>query len=492
MHITEEKIELLVYAPELIDENEKALIEIHLKECHLCMEYYQHTKNTFDNINLDLDQPPTSKDAELADRIYYGMRQEKRKLLAKNDTTIQVYDGNFQIIPQKKFLALRELGLLFKKRPILTGSFAIMSIAAIASLLFITLKNSPKDDNPVYAEIKAGILEVYNTNGKILWKKTVGNIPNGKLDEPINLENKDKKRYFSILDIDNDSQNEVLISGAKYNRLFASDSVYCFNSEGKLRWITSAGMFLNFGTVRWKHTTWNISDFFTIRSSGKNQLIVVAHDETYAPLIISKLDPRNGKVISSYYHCGWNFEKRAQIGDVGNDGNEEIIIGLTNNALRKAALLVLSPDELEGMSPADQNFYPPQNYRGKELYYIIFPISNFGHRFARDYSFVVYEMVIGEKEITINTNEAPGNYEVNGSLIYSFDKNMRVLGVIGSQAFNRTYDEEYKKGTLTKPRDLNYFKKLVNSVQYWDGDKFVNYYTMNKYFKLDYLPQNLP
>ena len=493
MHISEDKIELLALDPGNIDEIEKVQIEAHLKVCPLCYEYYITFKKTLEEINSNLEKPAELKDTELADRIFYGVRSDKKKFLGGNETNIQVYNGNYQVIQNEKSGFLAELKFFFRRRPILSSSFAIMTVAIIASLAFIIFKSTIKDDNPVYAETKSGILIVYNSSGEILWKKTVGNLPDRKLDQPLNYwYDKDRKTYFNIVDIDNDYKNEILLSGSKDNRLFAHDSLYCFDNRGILRWKTSAGKFINFGTERWKHTKWSITDFFTVKSFGKNQLIVIANDQTYAPLIISKINSMDGKIISSFYHCGWNFERRAKIFDINSDGNEEIILGLTNNAFRRAALLVLSPDKLNGFAPATDFFYPHNYYKGTELYYILFPISNFGQRYAIGYFFTVYEISIGEDGLTVNTNETPGNLNIEGSILYSFKRNLEVVSAIGSQEFNRKYDEEYKKGTFTEPRDLNYFKKLVDSVQYWDGDKFVNYHTMNKYYKLDSLPQNLP
>lgn len=492
MHISEDKIELLALDPGNIDEIEKVQIEAHLKVCPLCYEYYITFKKTLEEINSNLEKPAELKDTELADRIFYGVRPDKKKLLGGNETTIQVYNGNYQVIQNEKSGFLAELKFFFRRRPILSSGFAMMSITAIASLLFLTFNSFTKDDNPVYAETKAGIFEVYNSKGEVIWKKTVGNLPDRKLDQLLRYwYDKDLKTYFSILDIDNDNKNEVLLSGAMNNRLFAPDSLYCYEYNGNLRWVASAGKFIDFESDRWKHTRWNITDYFTVKSSGKKQLIVIAHDQTYAPLIVSKINPLDGIEISSYYHCGWNVSKKSEKHDLNNDGNEEIIIGLTNNAFRRSALLVLSPDNLEGMAPANEQFYPPTR-KGKELYYLIFPITNFAQKFAKSYQFAVNEMSVGEGGITINTTESPGNYNIDGSILYSFNKNLEIISAIGSQEFNRTYDEEYKKGTFSEPRDLNYFKKLVDSVNYWDGDKFVNYHTMNKYYKLDSLPQNLP
>jgi len=503
MHIEENKIAVLVFSPDMLDESEKDSMFAHINECGLCKEIFDATKNIYDDVITKTEDPATANDKEFAAKIYTNIKGEKNKSLTLKekllplsgsvvgDSAVEIYNGKTQIVEIRKTFSLQNIFYYVKRHPVVSGGFALVGALAFAFVI-MTYKGAIKNNNPVYADIKEGILKIYNSDGELLWKKTVGNIPDTKLDEPITEKNRFNKRYLSLLDIDNDNKNEVLISGATNDGLFTIDSLYCFESNGKLRWTTSAGKFTDFGTERWQHGRWHITDFFTVYSNGRNNLIVIANDAVYAPLIISKVDPGNGNVVSSYYHCGWNFEARAQKLDVNGDGNEEIIIGLTNNAYRKAALLVLSSDRLEGMSPANTDFYPSY-LKGKELYYILFPITNLGQKFARAYSFIVSDLYKSSKGITALTRECPGDPDLKECrIIYSFDNSLNVLNAIGSAEFNRNYDELYKKGAFTETKDSNYFQNLVDSVKYWDGDKFVSYHTMNKYYSTETLMPPLP
>ncbi len=477
MHIEETNLELFAYKPESFSVTEKEEILSHLDKCSLCRDIYNTYQNIYTGIDSAIGGQPDENDKELAEKIVNKFEgKQNLKLLTDEKTSVRIFDGKVEIVTKPKFFSLQNIYYLAKNYPVQFGSMVIVTALALAFLVNIVQKKSV-DDNPVFADVRNSALNIYNSSGDILWKKTSDGIPEVKSDVLLNWAS--QKRYVNIFDLDSDGKNEVLISGELYNKgVFKPDSLYCYESDGSRKWV-SYPEDISFAFVpKWKRTTWQIRDFFTIKTNKQNRLFVIANDVVYAMTIISEIDPNNGKVLASLYHSGWFMTDLPF--DINKDGSEEIFIGATSNDYQKPVLIVLKPSELKGALDKTEFFNQGKITKGNPLYYILFPVSDFGKYLSKSNSYNIYRIHKTDKGISLESEEAYTNGQLG--LVFSLDKDMNVINLIPTNPYQKQYDDLYKKGLFKQPLDSLYWKAIKDSILYWDGDKLVNYPTKNKYW----------
>ena len=78
----------------------------------------------------------------------------------------------------------------------------------------------------------------------MLWTKSAVGMPDGESGKEFAPT---FKHLISMFDIDGDGPKEIVIIGSS-NESFKYDSLYCFNSDGILRWRIGGGEPVLFGT----------------------------------------------------------------------------------------------------------------------------------------------------------------------------------------------------------------------------------------------------
>lgn len=484
LHIEENKIEMLILSPMSFSEIEKKDILLHLGKCNLCHEIYETYIKIYEDIHLRDLNDPTVNDEEIAKKIHAKFHQvNESKLLSENSEAVQIYNGKTEIVTRRKLFSLQNIFYFVKSYPAPSFGFVIVSALAIAFIVG-QVKNTIKDKNPVFADVKSGALNIYNNSWEALWKKAAYGIPELK-SEMLSDWGFPFKRHVNISDIDSDNKNEVLVSGDFTDKgLYRTDSLYCYNFDGTKRWVTGPENIHSGSIPNWKRTEWLIQDYLTINTRGNKRLFLVANDWTYALTLVSEIDPKNGQVLSSIYHSGWFFSDLLL--DLDNDGNDEIILSGTSNDYYRPVIMVLRAGGFKGAIDKSELLNPNDNHKGNALYYLLLPVTNYHQKYASSGVVELREIRKTDKGFTVITFEVqPKNVNGTFGLVYSFDKNMQIRNIIPTNWFQKQYNDLYEKGVFKEPLDSNYFQNLKNSILYWDGDKFVNYPTKNKYYTPD-------
>ena len=466
----------------MFNDAEKSEILAHINSCSVCKEIYDTYSNIYVDLAAGINRPGTANDEEIARRIYQRLsNSEERKLLSEKAATVQVYDGKTEIVEKPKMFSLQGLLYFFKRYPLQFGTFSLVSLLAIA-FLFVTIKKSVKDNNPVFADVKNGALNIYNSSGEILWKKTAYGIPELKSELLFGWWGIHLKRHVNISDIDSDNKNEVLVSGDFTTQgLFREDSLYCFNFDGTKRWVTGPEDTHSESIPNWKRTDWQIEDYFNVKVHNTKRLFVLANDRTYAMTIISEIDPTNGKALSSIYHSGWFLADLLE--DFDHNGMDEIVLGGTSNDYNRPVIMILQPGELNGALDKNELLALNSKNKGNALYYLLLPVTNYHEKISGTNVVEIRQLEKTDKGFIVTTQEANLENDPNTiGLVYSFDEKMQIRNIIPTNWFQKRYDDLYKKGVFKEPLDSTYFKNLKNSILYWDGDKLVNYPTKNKYW----------
>ena len=482
LHIEENKIEQFVLEPDVFNDTEKSEILAHINNCSSCKEIYDTYNNIYADLAAGINRPGTSNDEEIARRIYQRLsNSEERKLLSEKAATVQVYDGKTAIVERPKLFSLSNIYYFIKTYP--APAFGLLAITALALAFIIgQAKRTFKDENPVFCKMENYILTAYNNSGEILWKKDVYGIPNERIDSLINWMYGDK-RYINLLDIDGNGKNEVLISGRRgLNGIFKPDSLYCFNSDGSIRWIIGVeNQKFNYAP-NWKRTKWIIRDFFTAKTKHGNKLFLVANDDTYGTALVSSVNPKTGEITSTIYHSGW-FSSQIHF-DIDGDGEDEIVLGGTSSYQKPFIMILKTNNKLIGVMP---DFYNTQKryIKGNAEYYVLFRVSNLGKAVSVSGSYDIQELKrYTANGIMVSTQEVVSdNSNYKGlSLQYVLNNQMVVQYITPHVSFIKLYPELLKKHVVKEPLDSNYWKAMKDSVLYWDGDRFVNYPTKNKYW----------
>lgn len=482
LHIDENKIEQFVLEPEIFNYDEQNEILAHINSCSVCKEIYDTYNNIYADLSTDIKRPVTTNDEEIARRIYQRLSSsERRKPLSEKATTVQIYNGRTEIVEKRKTFSLTNIYYLVKTYPIHTFSFVVFAAFVIAFAVG-QIKSSLKDNNPYFVDVKNYKIIVYNKSAEILWTKTAAGIPKYQVDSLLSWVYP-TRRYLSLLDIDSNGKNVLLVSGYSTKAgFFQQDSVYCFNSDGSLRWVTSPEDSKFNYTPSWKRTKWIIRDFFTVKTKKGNKLFLIANDETYGGTVVSSVNPVNGKITSSIYHSGWmtcenNF-------DLDGDGNDEIILGGTSSFQKPFIMVLNSENNLKGVMP--DHFNTQKNpLKGNAEYYILFPVSDLGKTVSVSVSYDINEIKkFGNNGIEVATHEAINNDKDKRelSILYAFNNSLKVQYITPHVHFVKLYSELFEKHILKRQLDSTYWKAMKDSIQYWDGDKFVNYPTKNKYW----------
>ncbi|MCK9280974.1 MAG: hypothetical protein M0P71_10150 [Melioribacteraceae bacterium] len=478
MHIDDKILEKFVLMNDSFSSNEKEEILVHLEKCALCRDAFKTYQEIYTDFDEGLFEAPTENDKELADRIKRKLEgKDNQKLLSGNESAVKIYEGRAEIIRKPKIFTLPNIYFFVKNYPLVSFGFSLVASLAIAFLV-TTYQSSIKDMNPVSLDYKKGALQAFNKKGEMIWSKPTGSKSgNENIDSLMNWAGFAESRYINLLDIDGDGKNEVLLTRFGKSDTFKEGFIYCFNNDGTQRWIASPENTKYNYAPNWTRTSWRFDDFFTVKTKIGNKLFVVAHVLTYGGAIVSSLDPETGTVTSSIYHDG-NFSCQSHF-DIDNDGEDEIILGGTSS-YDKPVVVILKTDFLMGEMPGLKN--PQPEIKGNALYYIILPVSEMEMLVKSpsppNVALIIKTDVSG---FSVLANERFHLYNKTMQLPYVFDKSLKCIDVSMGNSYGYAYDDYLKDGTF-KISFKEYKKELIDSVKYWDGDKFVDHPTKNKYW----------
>ncbi len=354
---------------------------------------------------------------------------------------------------------------------IVNWSLSIITITLIIYLLvdyFIPYW----DRNPVYAKVEASRFKAYNKYGKEVWKSEFLN--------PYEI--RDKLQRIVISDLDNDGKNEIIILRRDDALPLLQKTVFCYNSDNSLKWkvfITPKDSLYG-NEICYDRV--DLRNVFVIENRKTKQKEIIADYIVcdLFPYFITKLDSK-GKEISSFYNSG-NTDL-VKLFDLDDDGENELVIGGTNNDYnRRGCLIIFDLEFIEGKGPGYR--YPHGFSHGLMKYYILFPkifLTMFSDKQASDINGIgkYNNKITADLRESMDSNKEDKYYRT----IFNFDPKFNFLHLQTSTAFDVKYRELIAAGKIQPIKDWKaYEDSLRKEIRFWDGDKFVNYPTMNKYY----------
>jgi hypothetical protein len=484
-HFTEQELERYAFTPERHTEAQRAHIDTHLAVCAWCYDTWFRFKQFYEAYAKESEKELTDTQKELVEQILRHTTQlqlipthrQPQKVNNTIDATYEIIRHRERPLPQRiiRYIALHPI------RAVGGTSLA----AAIVTLALLSGRPSGSD-NPTFAEVKNYVLTVFNKEGKTLWTKSVVGIPNGTTETKFSVSG-DVRRVLLVSDIDDDERNEVLLSGVLHEGSYAADTLWCFGSDGQVRWKIGTGYMLSFGdSTVLQHSRTVIEDFFTVKknNSSRLQLFILARDRVFSPTKLFEVDPKGGAELQSYFNRGQC--KKVMTYDIDNDGVKEIIFAGINDGYNRACLAVLDPSHINGFAPVPDRFIPVNSERAQEKYYVLFPMSVFGQRYGiAPYNEVHEVELTSQQQLLVHVKELVRDFEGNErdvQLLYSLTSTMQVFSIAAGDGFFQFNDYLVKKGILKESLLPHYVNQLKDSLQYWDGGTFVHVPTVNKWY----------
>lgn len=473
-HLSIEDAESYLLRASFISFDQRRLIEEHVKNCIPCSELLRLTEEFHDDLEVSLSKSIPEEVLRLAETV---STQKHRLLLPSKSLSLGASSGS-DLILSFRLSRLQKYISLFKAHPVFSSSLVL---AFSLMIVFFVMKLLPASysDNPYFARVENSVLNVYNEEGKLLWQKSVPGVPDAT-NKDLFDSNRGEKRYLNICDIDGTGKNVVLLSGENIGGTYKTDSLYCFNFDGSLRWVTGTQLYTDFkGFKDALKSRWRIIEFMTVKPGreSKPELYVIASDLIFPFSKLMEVDSKTGNVIQSFTNPG-RLEKIVSA-DINGDGRKEIILGGINMAYRRACVAVLDPSYFQGAGPTKEDYFTNSSSEGTEMYYILLPLTDVGRILGlKQLNYTQHLFIDSAGFLNAKTVEAVGA-PVGGSVFYRFGRGMSVKNVYFDDGFAKLRHELIKEGKIALQDDSTYSGYLRNSVLYWDGKKFVNQDELN-------------
>jgi hypothetical protein len=462
-HIDEETLELYVLEAEEISAR-RGEIEAHLRECAGCDALRKEIEEFYSEVQ--------------------SIREERSKATSQALTLRNVA---LKVPTYTEFGPLSQIPKTWPARAVLfvirhpfvsTSGFVAFFIAAF--LLGMQIKTA-KDSKLAYARAKDEFLVVYNKSGDELWKKHIG--IGYDAEKLLTGEPKyEPDKYLVAVDVGGDHDKGViaafgLLSGSELWPM--RDAVVCYNSDESTRWVTKLGRQMTFGTELY-------SDGYSVRQilvgarseTGAVDVLALATHYAYYPSAIARLDASTGRVLDEYWHSG--LLAALDYRDLDGDGIAELVAVGENNAYDMASLAVLDPRALSGHSPASPAYTPQRIPVGTEKYYLLFSRCDVQKVASHKRNVSERAKLTNDGLLRVEVAENVDNAWC--PLFYFFNPSMECVRVEADDSFITLHHKLEAQGKLTRKLDAQYYEELRQGILYWDGERFVNYPTMNRMY----------
>ena len=387
---------------------------------------------------------------------------------------------NRRITVQQSFTAVQRTAKRFERhqKRIALSSTALLIMLVLGYLLLI----ADFDTNPAHVTIRDNDFLMQNKNGKTLWRKPVGP-PGSHVSESEIREI--GRTYFlvKVFDLDDDGSNEVVLGHHKGTRGF-SDSVYCYNADGSVKWKRLVGMAIRTDEGDYaKDMEFKVHGIVILPSdaSHETRIAVTACNSAYSNVVT--LFDIHGKKLAEYVHLGLLLQPTVLRNTM--PGKSLLLLCGTNNAWKQPVVVVLDPDRMNGVSPQQGTYIlrSPKLPAVEEVWYIRFPIPAVQKILGNELYPAAFILERDDSLITIETTHGfkPTQPDAKVTLQYKFAlQGMQPVSLHTTSPFDDVMQTCFSDGSLPFIPRKQYTDSLVQRLDFWDGERYVHTPTIHR------------
>ncbi len=252
---------------------------------------------------------------------------------------------------------------------------------------------------------------------------------------------RNRRAVFS--DIDDDGRTETLFTEWPINIGEVGARVFCFSDTGKLKWPP----FIPGRRVATDKKDYPplffISNVQAIPTGPERQMriLVSSNHHLHNPNQIAMLDPKNGSLISEYWHAGHLLA--IVHADIDGDGGEEVVAAGVNNGFGLATLIVFDAENIQGASSQSGRRWLALPW-GSERAVVLFPKTCLAAH--QQYNRVSDLRLIPPRRILVVVSESIKDEGDQGLILYELDYDLKVLSAAPDSVFLNLHRERELEG----------------------------------------------
>ncbi len=279
------------------------------------------------------------------------------------------------------------------------------------------------DNNPSNYRVEGQSVTILNRSGNYLWKVDLGHSPK-VLEKP--LPRNPIYHRLQIHDFDGDGETEVILGTAVKQHEFNGKLMF-LETDGSIKWEYSSHPVLKFGDNEYSNNYGTAFIYpFQHSDSPMHEFYVRFSHMPWFPSRLVRFDI-NGQLLNEFIHPGAIYDM--ELLDLNQDGEQELLLGGTNNGFNSAAVAILPSRNFSGTVPSVEDHHSLNNgVVDSNLIYIKFP--RWGkYDYQRTNARTNVQDIFPDSENGFIVMVVLGNANSGTTYLYNFDFELNVVGL---------------------------------------------------------------
>ncbi len=291
------------------------------------------------------------------------------------------------------------------------------------------------DINPSTYRVEGESVTILNRSGRYLWKLDLGHSPK-VLEKP--LSSNPIYDRLQIHDFDGDGENEVILGTAVKQHEFNGKLIF-LETDGSVKWTYLQHPILNFGENEYSDNYATAFIYpFQHGDSPTHEFYVRFSHIPWFPNRLVRFDI-NGQLLNEFIHPGAIYDMEFM--DLNHDGEQEILLGCTNNGFNSAALAIFPARNFSGTVPLlDENYGLINGAVDSNLIYVKFPAWG-KYDYLGGHARTNVSDIFPDREAGFMVSVVLGAGNSGETFIYTFDYDLNVVGLSLADGSRSTYHQ---------------------------------------------------
>jgi hypothetical protein len=357
-----------------------------------------------------------------------------------------------------------------------TGLVATIVFLVIGTMNVMRWIAPASNPSQVHYDISRDLWEVYDKNENLLWQK-----PGRGLRDIQKSESDNGARYTMIGDLDGQGRNDVIsmLPFESNNAQMLNNTIRIYDSHGQLIVSKSLGADVSYAGRIYPGAQFGGGGLALVHNPSETGMDIVASAPHYrSPSVIARMNGR-GELLGEYWHFGHLLRPRT-VPSAAGSGEFVILMGSndadSNGGGHFPIIAVLDPSKITGRSEATatRGFGLPAS--SAEVAYIRIPRSDIDDGLHSAIS--VIRVMPGNDRRWSFIVEGMNDTTIISGFEYVFDASWRIEAVLSVDGNARIRAGLLEKGLVHGQIDQQYLDALKNSVEYWDGHRWMREFSL--------------